>query len=58
MTPDDAAELARLRELVGVLEFEVAHLRRLVASLSDRVADQSELLARRAEKPDPLPCEV
>ena len=49
------AELERLKNLVGTLEFEVTHLRRLVAGLSDRVADQSELLSRRAEKREPEP---
>ena len=43
------------RALIGVVDLmlENFELRRLVKALAERVADQSELLAKRAERVEP-----
>lgn len=43
-------ELARLREQVAALQEEVRRLRAQVAGHCQRIADQSELLSKRAER--------
>lgn len=49
----DCPECARLRQRIAELEAQVASLRSLHAEACYRIAAQSELLTRRAEKGSP-----